>query len=335
MKFNFFILLINLSFIFSSSLNIKTFLSFTKFIKKYNKKYTSYQEFLQRYKIFTKNILSQNKIYKKQPITKFYDLTYKEFLSQYTFQDLSFLQNLSKNIIKNTNIPTNKNVPDGFNWKKKGFIPEIRNQGSCKASWACSTISNIEAQYMIKTGRLRRLSEQLLVDCDTYNKGCEEGFPDKALEWLIKNHGIQSIFSYKYVARKEDCKMNPEKFIKDCKVKSFTKLGNCTETFCPVNEEEMKVFLYENGPLIVMLNAKALYAYYEGVIDLSKDDCEILKNNHFAVVTGYGHDADSDLDYWIVLNSWGDDWGENGYFRIARGKGTCGINQYVLTSVLE
>jgi len=89
---------------------------------------------------------------------------------------------------------------------------------------------------------------------------------------------------------------------------------------------------FGGGPLSVALNAQLLQFYKKGVFD-PKLPCSPAKLDHGVLLVGYGTDAGA--DYWVVKNSWGAKWGEDGYFRIARGKGTCGINTQVVTALLE
>ena len=97
----------------------------------------------------------------------------------------------------------------------------------------------------------------------------------------------------------------------------------------------MKEFLYENGPLDAALNANPLQTYSSGILDKSSAQCPVSGINHAVLIVGYGYDSRSNLNYWIVKNSWGKNWGENGYFRIRRGNGTCGINCYIITATVS
>jgi cathepsin F len=81
------------------------------------------------------------------------------------------------------------------------------------------------------------------------------------------------------------------------------------------------------------MNANFLQYYYGGIIDLPDSRCNPFGLNHAVNIVGYGEE--NEVKFWIVRNSWGSRWGENGYFRIARGKGTCGINRYVITSFVR
>ena len=103
----------------------------------------------------------------------------------------------------------------------------------------------------------------------------------------------------------------------------------------PVDENEIKEFLYETGPLIAALNAEPLKDYTGGIVDLSSRQCRPSGVNHGVNLVGYGHDPETGKDYWICKMAWGENWGENGYFRIKRGSGTCCINSYIGTATVS
>ncbi len=151
-------------------------------------------------------------------------------------------------------------------------------------------------------------------------------------KWL-ENHGIMREEDYPYTGRKGQCKDDPSKYY--AKVISWKKLGNCWSTWCPVDEREVRDFLLETGPLAIAMNANTLQMYRGGIVDDDTRRCNPSGMNHAVLLTGYGHDETVDLDFWIVKNSWGKTWGENGVFKSARGKGTCGINQYITTTYIE
>ena len=136
---------------------------------------------------------------------------------------------------------------------------------------------------------------------------------------------------YPYANKKQTCKQDSSKFV-DMKVTGYVKLGDGTDTFSPVDEGEMKEFLYQTGPLAVALNATPLQLYTGGIVDYASWLCGTSGINHAVTLVGYGKES---KDYWIVKNSWGKSWGESGYFRIARGKETCGINYYVTTATVS
>ena len=139
---------------------------------------------------------------------------------------------------------------------------------------------------------------------------------------------------YPYSGRKGACKIDYDKIV-GMTVVGFKKLGDSSSTFSCADEEEMKEFLYTNGPLSVALNGTPLQTYSSGIIDLPSSQCSVSGINHCGVLVGYGTDSALGLDYWIVKNHWGKTWGENGYFRIRRGNGTCGINCYAISATVS
>ena len=308
------------------------FRHFQRFIKKYNKKYSSMTEYLARFNAFRQNIFlmvengPQNH---ETGTTKFADMTPQEFAR--THLNLNFnalaLVNLKPVKVKITN-----EAPDDFDWRDKNVVSAVKDQGSCGSCWAFSTVANLEGLYALKKGVIKTFSEQYLVDCDTEDEGCNGGLMELAFDWLASNDGgIMYESDYPYTGKQQTCKQDSSKFA-DMKVTGYVKLGEGTDTFSPVDEDEMKEFLYQNGPLAVALNATPLQLYMGGIVDYASWLCGTSGINHAVTLVGYGTGS---KDYWIVKNSWGKSWGESGYFRIARGKATCGINYYVTTATVS
>ena len=178
---------------------------------------------------------------------------------------------------------------------------------------------------------MRTFSEQMLVDCDTLDSGCNGGLEENAYTWLKKNGGIMFESDYPYTGRKSTCKSNPSKYA-DIKITGYKKLGSSSSIISYVDEDEVKEFLYTNGPLDVALNADPLQTYTSGILDKTSRQCPVSGVNHAVSLVGYGT---ASVDYWIIKNSWGKNWGESGYFRIRRGNGTCGVNSYVTTALVS
>jgi len=145
-----------------------------------------------------------------------------------------------------------------------------------------------------------------------------------AFEFLISSGGVMSQDDYPYTAEDGRCEFD------ESKVVATLKDYNMMDTD---DEDEIASYLEETGPLSVGINADALMDYDSGIIDADSDECDPSSLDHGVTLVGYGSDDGS--DYWIVKNSWGSNWGEEGYFRIARGQGTCGINTEVSTSVVK
>jgi cathepsin F len=212
-----------------------------------------------------------------------------------------------------------QSIPLSWDWRSKGAVGPVKNQGSCGACWAFATVGNLEGLYYRKYGVLKNFSEQHLLDCSTANYGCNGGFFEKAMSYIRNAGGIQQTGDYgSYKAYRKTCSFNRSKAT--AQVKSWTFVGS--------NEVTIKNYLYNNGPIAVALNANTLQYYRGGVVNVS---CSRAVN-HGVTLVGYG--SANGMDYWIVKNSWGANWGEKGFFRIRRGVGMCGINSYVVSAVL-
>ena len=299
----------------------KAFKKFQKFMKKYNKHYSSIQEYMARFNIFRQSLKQKkNGLYKKG-ITQFSDLTENEFRRKYLNLNINILNTLQYTEVQHT---ISGEAPEAFNWVDQKALGAVKNQGSCGSCWAFSTVGNLEGLYYIKYGESKRFSEQQLVDCDDKDAGCNGGLMENTFEWIKENGGVQLESDYPYKGRDQQCKQDKEKLV--VKVDSFVKLDS-------VDEEVIKEYLYKTGPLAIALNANPLQYYYGGIVDDDEKSCDPQGLNHGVVLVGYG--SENGVDYWIVRNSWGASWGEKGYFRMLRGKGTCGINTYVTSAILE
>jgi len=220
-----------------------------------------------------------------------------------------------------TPTPSNDNsdvIPESFDWRTKGAVNAIKNQGSCGSCWSFAIVSNIESLYFKKYGKLLTFAEQQLVDCDTTNYGCNGGSIELGFNYVKKN-GLGSSTSYSYKAARGTCQYSSSNAV--AKITSYVQETSKSET-------KIRDMLVAYGPLAVAMNATPLQYYSSGIFTSS---CAGALN-HAVVLVGYG--SSNGADYWIVRNSWGTGWGEKGYFRIARGKGQCGINTYALSAVI-
>jgi len=163
-----------------------------------------------------------------------------------------------------------------------------------------------------------------MIDCDKSNNGCVGGIATSGITYIRRSGGLQKRKTYPYKGHKGTCKFNRAHVA--FKVKGWYRV--------PTNNEEyIKKFLYKNGPLSVAVNGKFLQFYRGGIIDTTHANCDPMNMNHAVNIVGYGV-SPRGTKYWIVRNTYGPNWGENGYFRMSRGKGTCGINNFIITGIL-
>lgn len=297
-----------------------SFEEFLKFIKYHNKEYSSIKELELRYSIFSealKEIGAETDVY-----SPFMDLTDNEFAHRYGLK----LINNSKNQSESLKVEYELNAaPTSFDYTTTGAVTPVKDQKDCGSCWAFSTTGNIEGQYFLKYKKGVSFSEQQLVDCDhEYNDGCEGGLPISAFEYL-QFAGIMSEDSYPYEGVDGDCRYKKKDVV--LYVDSFASIDS--------NEDQIKEILYAKGPLSVALNALPIKNYVPGTIFIpTSSNCNPFALNHAVLLVGYGV-SPLGIPYWKVKNSWGASWGENGYFRIIRGQGACGINRLVSTAILN
>lgn len=245
----------------------------------------------------------------------FADMTHKEFAEIYLIQ-------LGRPGVKGCSKwvePKNATVPDTVDWREKGVVTPIKNQGQCGSCWAFSTTGSLEGQHAIVTGKLVSLSEQELVDCSGKfgNEGCNGGEMEWAYDFIISrgSKGLCTEDSYPYKAHDEKCRED-----------TCTTGATCTGcvTLPSKNETALKIAVGSIGPISVGIDAseEAFQLYKKGVYD--PKHCSKTQLDHGVLAVGYG--TEDGKDYWLVKNSWGTDWGMKGYIMMARNKhDECGI----------
>lgn len=295
---------------------------FSDFKTAHNKKYESPEEEEVRKQIFTlnvKHIKEHNQKYQTGEktyflgVNQFTDLTHKEFLSFYMgHMGMKASTNASKFLS-----PSNILLPDEVDWRTKGYVTPVKDQGQCGSCWSFSATGSLEGQHFKSTGKLLSLSEQQLVDCSGKygNQGCNGGLMDQAFEYIKAVGGIETESEYPYDAEQEKCTF--KKKLEKAEVTGFMDVESGSET-------KLQLAVATVGPVSVAIDAshRSFQSYAGGVYD--EEECSSTELDHGVLVVGYGT-LDS-KDYWLVKNSWNTTWGKEGYIMMSRNKeNQCGI----------
>jgi cathepsin L len=218
--------------------------------------------------------------------------------------------------------PSLEAVPDSVDWRTQGYVTPIKDQGQCGSCWAFSAVASLEGQHFKASGKLVSLSEQNLVDCSMAqgNQGCNGGLMDQAFTYIKANNGIDTEDSYPYTATDQTCAY------------SAANVGATDTGFTDIksgSEDDLVNAIATVGPISVAIDAShsSFQLYKKGVY--YERSCSSTEPNHGVTAVGYGVDKSTfgkEEDVYIVKNSWGTSWGDQGYIMMSRNKkNNCGI----------
>ncbi|KAL4232038.1 hypothetical protein ACF0H5_009616 [Mactra antiquata] len=295
---------------------------------KFNKTYTTKEEEILRYSSFRQNAQRINNHNSEADkglhtywveINEYADMTHEEYNRK--MNGLRHDENLEdREMFLNSRSSLNLTaLPYEIDWRKSGCITGVKTQGHCGSCYAFATTGSLEYKHCKQTGKLVSLSEQNIIDCTDnllyLDKGCFGGQMDHAFKYIIFNKGIDTEQSYPYHAKLGNCKYSRAG-------RGATMISYRDIRFG--DEEELKEAVGTLGPVAVGIDAKSIefLFYHYGIYDNSW--CSSTKVNHGALIVGYG--TEYGQDYWLLKNSWGPNWGMNGYVKMVRNQGNrCGI----------
>jgi cathepsin L len=290
---------------------------FVQFMAIFNKKYESTPELFKRFNIFKDNLEfiqshnAENHTY-TLGVNEFTDLSHEEFVATYVGK----LHNEKPDIpsVESVEEVTGP-VPNDVDWRSKGAVNPVRNQGQCGSCWAFAAVAALEGATKVgPKGTLPVLSEQHLVDCagSAGNHGCSGGLPSNALNWASRNGGVCSGSSYPYTGRDGRCNTGCSK-------------SATTSGAGGVASSDSGLTGALNGrpvAVAIVASGRPFQSYSSGVFS---GPCP---GNLDHAVTAVGFTGNA----YIVRNSWGSSWGQGGYIMMARAN-TCGIwNNWACTA---
>jgi cathepsin L len=291
---------------------------FKAWMQQHKKSYATAEETAARFTVFKGNLdyvekhNSEGHSY-TLGMNAFADLSHDEFVAKY----LGTIQKPQQLTAPSTHVVSSVSSPTSVDWRTKGAVTGIKDQGQCGSCWSFSTTGSVEGQHFLSTGNLVSLSEQNLVDCSgSYgNMGCNGGLMDYAFQYIIGNSGIDTESSYPYTAADGSCQFNSANV--GATISSYTDVSSGSES-------DLQDAVANVGPISVAIDAshESFQLYSSGVYD--EPACSSSSLDHGVLAVGYG--TDSGADYWLVKNSWGTSWGMDGYIEMSRNKSNqCGI----------
>ena len=283
-------------------------MAYMRYVTEWGKSYGTKAEFQFRMEQFKKTMAKiaeheSNDAHKSTVgLNQFSDWTHEEYKKLLGYK-------ARENVSAEPELLDTSNLADEMDWRSKGAVTPVKNQGQCGSCWAFSTTGAVEGAMFLSSGTLQSYSEQQLVDCSKQNNGCNGGLMDYAFQY-IETNPLMLEGDYAYTARKGTCKYEASKGVG--KVKGFKDVSRDS------TGAQLKAALAK-GPVSVAIEADqfAFQGYHSGIIT---SGCG-TRLDHGVLAVGYG--GVGDMEYFLVKNSWGASWGDKGYVKIAPNQ--CGI----------
>uniref|UniRef100_A0A3Q1MG27 Cathepsin W n=1 Tax=Bos taurus TaxID=9913 RepID=A0A3Q1MG27_BOVIN len=294
---------------------------FRLFQMQYNRSYPNPAEYARRLDIFAQNLAKAQRLQEEDlgtaefGVTQFSDLTEEEFVQLYGSQVAGEALGVSRKVGSEE---WGESEPQTCDWRKVGTISPVRDQRNCNCCWAMAAAGNIEALWAIKFRHFVEVSVQ---------------------------RGLASEKDYPFNGSGKTHRCLAKKYKKVAWIQDFIILQAC--------EQSMARHLATEGPITVTINMTLLQQYQKGVIKATPTTCDPTQVDHSVLLVGFGKTKlvegrqgkaasfgsyarpRRSMAYWILKNSWGPQWGEEGYFRLHRGSNTCGITKFPVTARVD
>jgi len=310
----------------------KMALMFKDFKAAYNKKYASATEETLRFANFQANMRKASALQESEPtatfgVNIFSDLSEAEFKTRHNAEKYYARRVAEAKPIapfttaEIAEIKAQNAAANDVDWRQKGAVVAVKDQGHCGSCWAFSTIGGIEGQWFLAGNQLTSLSEQEFVSCDTVDQACSGGLMDNAYEWVIAKNGgkITTEAAYPYASGSG---LVPPCY--NCGKPTGAVITGYQDL--PKDENQMAAWLVKNGPISIAVDATSWQTYTGGIMS----NCQSKQLDHGVLLVGLGTSGSE--QYWIVKNSWSTGWGEQGYIRLQFGTNQCLITQYPCTA---
>ena len=234
-------------------------------------------------------------------------------------------------------------LPKNWDWRNvggKSYLPPVRNQGHCGSCYVFSTMACLETRLRIQTNLEDKtlFSKQYPLSCNFYSEGCDGGYP-VLVSKFSKEFELVPEDCYDYTQETGSCSNVCKDFKSNSKKYSVGEYGYMGGSYGKTSEAEMMKELRARGPIPGNMLVHWSFQYYKRGIfsqqklkmntsvintkDLYDYGLSWAKVEHSITLVGYGEEEGH--KYWIGMNTWGEEWGDNGFFKILRGENEASI----------
>lgn len=339
--------------------------AWSEFKSEFNKQYATDEEEQLRYTAFARNMDKAAQAQQRNPLatfgaTKFSDWTEGELSASFNpaYEGYQAGEPCPGTTTACCELPPAPedllflgDPPSSVDWRAKGAVTAVKDQGRCGSCWAFATAGTIEGQWAAAGNALKDVSVQQIVSCNVDDLGCSGGRVDTALRWMARTRSgnAEAEEQYPYVSGSGSAPpcadlacwaLSPAATDAWCTTNCMAVPPNCPASLCscdgtnphehiaakitgckdiPHDEDQMLAVLAEKGPFAAAIDADIWTSYKGGIMT----GCDAGAVSHGVLVVGFG--TENDQKYWLIKNSWAESWGESGYVRLAFGSNQCSI----------